>query len=276
MRIEELLDGLNKRYVLKGADLLISCVNPEHDDSNPSMRVDRVTGVYHCFACGTKGNLLREYGHTPSILDTRTKSIKAKIQRLLAGDLVIPDGAMPFLHEHRGISPKTYAKYGAFTHTDYEGRIVFPIRNYSDGIYAFLGRYTHSEASPKYKVYPENTPLQLYPTKPRIYKGTCILVEGLFDVLNLNENGMDNVITGFGTSTLYKKANEMLEPLFISGMDKLYIMFDGDDAGAKSAAKLKSLIHEKYHPEVVTLPEGSDPGSLDANIIQQIKEGLYS
>lgn len=275
MRIEELLEGLNKKYVLKGADLLISCVNPDHDDSNPSMRVDRVTGVYHCFACGTKGNLLREYGHTPDILDTRSKSIKAKIQRLLTKSLVIPDGAMPFSHEHRGISPKVYEEFGAFTHTDYEGRMMFPIRNHSDNIYAFLGRYVHSNASPKYKVYPEGTPLQLYPTRPKPVRGSIILVEGLFDVLNLYANGMTNVVTGFGTSTLYEKVSEMLEPYYILGVNKVYIMFDGDDAGNKAALKLERIIPEKFNPEIVELPEGSDPGSLMPDVIRQIKEGLY-
>jgi DNA primase len=275
MRIEELLDGINKKYVLKGTDLLISCVNPDHEDSNPSMRVDRLTGVYHCFSCGTKGNLLREYGHVPSVLDVKSKSIKEKIQRLLTSSLVIPPGAMPFFHEHRGISQKVYEKFEAFTHTDHEGRIMFPIRNYSGNIYAFLGRYIHSSASPKYKVYPDNTSLNLYPTKPAVYKGSVILVEGLFDLLNLYEHGLKNVITGFGTSTLYKRANQMLEPYYILGVTKVYIMFDGDKAGNTAAEKLVKTIHDKYNPEVIILPEGTDPGSLDGSMIQQIKEGIY-
>lgn len=276
MKIEELLDNLGKKYVLKGADLLISCVNPEHDDKNPSMRIDRLTGVYHCFTCGTKGNLLREYGHTPSVLDYKSKSIKEKIQKLLTGSLTIPEGSMPFLHEHRGISKEVYQRFEAFTHTDYEGRIVFPIKNFSGDTYAFLGRYVHSNISPKYKVYPKGTPLNLYPVNPEIYKGSIILVEGLFDMLNLYEHGLKNVVSCFGTNTLYKRVAQSLDPYSILGVTKVYIMFDADKAGTTSAEKLQKVIPSKYNAEIISLPHDMDPGGLDANMIQQIKEGLYA
>ena len=35
----------------KGKDYVVSCLNPEHDDKNPSMRIDQITGIFNCFSC---------------------------------------------------------------------------------------------------------------------------------------------------------------------------------------------------------------------------------
>ena len=57
MTVEELLQERKIQYKLSPADAIVACLNPEHDDSNPSMRIDRITGVFNCFSCGFKGNL---------------------------------------------------------------------------------------------------------------------------------------------------------------------------------------------------------------------------
>ena len=57
MIAEELLQSKGIQYQVSGKDAKIHCLNPEHDDTNPSMRVDRITGIFHCFSCGYKGNL---------------------------------------------------------------------------------------------------------------------------------------------------------------------------------------------------------------------------
>ena len=263
------------RYLSKGADYLIHCINPDHDDAHPSMRVDKVSGVYHCFGCGHKGNLLTEYGYSPSVIDTKSLRIKQKISKILAGELKIPVGAVPFKHEHRGISVDTYNHFGAFIHENYEGRIVFPIKNAANHTVAFLGRYIHSEASPKYKVYPEHTPLPLFPPKPEIYNGSIILVEGLFDMLNLYEHGLRNIVSTFGTSTVFKKVKEALDPYLLQGVNKVYIMFDGDEAGRVATKKLMSIIPEKYNPEEIELPDGIDPGDLSREDVDKLKHMLY-
>lgn len=275
MRVDKLLEQLKIEHVSKGADYLVHCFNPDHEDSRPSMRVDKVTGVYGCFSCGHKGNLLRDYGYSPSIIDAISLKLKKKISKLLVGALTVPDGAMPFKHEHRGISPETYQAFGAFTHENYEGRIVFPITSREDHIVAFLGRYTHSDATPKYKVFPAHTPLPLYPPKPDLYRGSIILVEGLFDVLNMYEHGVTNVVAAFGTSTLYKKIEEGLAPYELLGVNKIYIMFDGDKAGQASSKKLEHLIPERFNPERIELPEDVDPGMLDKSQVDYIMKGIY-
>lgn len=42
--VEQLLTDKDVVYHSKGKDLLVKCFNPEHDDDNPSMRIDREDG----------------------------------------------------------------------------------------------------------------------------------------------------------------------------------------------------------------------------------------
>ena len=52
MTVEELLASRNVYFIPKGADCLVSCLHPDHEDRNPSMRIDRITGIFQCFSCG--------------------------------------------------------------------------------------------------------------------------------------------------------------------------------------------------------------------------------
>ncbi len=60
--VEKLLYDEGISFKGSGKDYLITCLNPNHDDSDPSLRVDKVTGLAHCFASGWKRNLFRHFG----------------------------------------------------------------------------------------------------------------------------------------------------------------------------------------------------------------------
>ena len=62
MTVEELLRQRELYFIPKGADFLVSCLNPEHEDKNPSMRIDQITGIYQCFSCEFKGNIFTYFG----------------------------------------------------------------------------------------------------------------------------------------------------------------------------------------------------------------------
>ena len=49
MTVEELLVERRVHFKQSPADFIVGCLNPEHDDSNPSMRIDRITGIYTNF-----------------------------------------------------------------------------------------------------------------------------------------------------------------------------------------------------------------------------------
>ena len=49
----EIIQKHGLEYKSSGRDYLIRCLNPEHPDTDPSFRVDRISGVAHCFSCGS-------------------------------------------------------------------------------------------------------------------------------------------------------------------------------------------------------------------------------
>jgi DNA primase len=55
--IEKILKDLDIPYKLAGNNARIKCLNPTHNEKDPSMFVHLDTGMYHCFGCGTKGSI---------------------------------------------------------------------------------------------------------------------------------------------------------------------------------------------------------------------------
>ena len=64
----------------KGGDFLVSCLNPEHADRNPSMRIDQITGIFQCFSCEFKGNLFTYFGEKANQLQLRRELLKKKLK----------------------------------------------------------------------------------------------------------------------------------------------------------------------------------------------------
>jgi len=157
VNVEELLYSKQVPFLPKGKDYVVSCLSPEHDDSNPSMRVDQITGIFHCFSCGYKGNLFVHFGEKASFLHLRRELIKKKIREKRAESvgLPFPPSALPYVGNWRGIKPDTYRKFEAFQdHEHFIGRVVFPIRDISGKIVAFNARHM-TGGTPKYLINPD-------------------------------------------------------------------------------------------------------------------------
>ena len=84
MNVEDLLTEKNIHFLAKGRDYVIKCINPEHDDSNPSMRVHRIDGRFHCFSCGYKGNIFTHFGEKPDQLQLRREKLKTLLKQKLS------------------------------------------------------------------------------------------------------------------------------------------------------------------------------------------------
>ena len=46
MDVETLLQNKDIQYIPKGKDYEVRCLNPDHEDRNPSMKIDQITGIY--------------------------------------------------------------------------------------------------------------------------------------------------------------------------------------------------------------------------------------
>jgi len=276
--VAELLLAHNIPFNNSGKDYVTKCFNPEHTDSNPSFRIDRVTGVAHCFSCGFKFNLFKYYGESSNNASVRVAKIKEKL-RILSIDtngLQPLEGARPFNGTHRNISSQTLKEFGAFKTdkvTELEDRIIFPILDVRNKITAYVGRHLESDGHPRYKTHPTNCVLSMYPTHFKEKHYCIILVEGIFDLLNLWDKGLHNVVCTFGTSTILNNTAEKLLPYKAAGISKIYVMYDGDMAGREATEKLKPLIEEAgFEVEVITVEEGSDPGEATQEIVNEIVE----
>lgn len=275
MTVEELLTKKEIPFTMKGKDYLVSCLNPEHDDSNPSMRIDQVTGIFNCFSCAYKGNLFFLYKEKVNELQLRRELLKRKIaqKRSESVALVIPRGAEPYSGDWRGIKPETYQKFEAFQHhgKEFIGRIVFPIRDITGNIVAFNGRHT-SNGIPKYRIDPIGAKLPLYPkVNPR--SGKIILVEGIYDMLNLHDKGLTNAVCCFGT----KNINETkLQNLKMQGAEGIDVFFDGDDAGQKAAKTILDMCEKVGLTSRNIHKEGIDPGQLSEARVIKLARDLYA
>jgi DNA primase len=61
--VDSVVEVLTTQYGLDGEEhgdeFLLTCPNPGHSDSHPSCGVNLKTGLFHCFACGVGGDLIR-------------------------------------------------------------------------------------------------------------------------------------------------------------------------------------------------------------------------
>ena len=276
MVVEELLKSRDLQFKPSGKDLVIRCLNPEHEDRNPSLRIDRTTGIFNCLSCGYSGNLFSHFGEKVNFLDMRRTKLKDSINRKLAqsSGLTMPANAVPFNQDWRGISAATFQKFGAFQHNNPEfiGRVVIPIRSITDKIVSFCGRH-QGQNDPKYLFHPSGASLPLFPMVKPI-QGRVILVEGIMDMMNLHDKGLTNAVCAFGVN---KVNEEKINILKIQGVSAIDIFFDNDDAGQIAAEKLKELLERHELPSRnITMSGVKDPGELTASKVIKIKETLYN
>jgi DNA primase len=239
------------------------------------MRVDRITGVFQCFSCAHKGNLFTYFEEKPNYLQLQRELLKKNIQKKRAESigLAFPQSSVPYEGTWRNIKSSTYKLFEAFecVHKDFIGRINFPVRDRSGRIVAFNGRHT-TGGTPKYMTNPAKAKLPLFPIVEPIL-GNVILVEGIYDMLNLHDKGLTNAMCCFGTSNI--NVNK-LKLLSIQGVSSVDIFFDGDEPGQLAAENVKELCEEAQLLSRNIFMQGTDPGELLEPQVQKLKHNLYS
>lgn len=279
MEAVNLLTDKGLDYELSGKDAVIKCLNPEHDDSNPSMRVDKVTGMFHCFSCGYKGNLFTYFGAPQSPLEIKRYMLKEKIaeKKASAVGIKMPSGAVMYNGTLRNISADTLKIWSAFTWDDgdkFAGRVIFPIRDITGKTVGLIGRLLRDDPTrPKYHLYPPGLRLPLCPAKPKMIQNRIILVEGIFDALNLWDKGLKNAVCCFGTQSVDWVKLSILKMQGATGVD---IMFDGDEAGQIAATKVEGICDTLgLAHQTIKLKQGNDPGNFTQKGIDTLKRRLY-
>tara|TARA_R110001583_G_scaffold14585_3_gene60658 strand:+ start:45 stop:881 length:837 start_codon:yes stop_codon:yes gene_type:complete len=277
MKVIDLIQERKLDYKVSGRDYLVKCLNPEHDDANPSMRIDNITGIFNCFSCGFKGNIFKMFGAPSNYLDIKRQRLTDSIEEKRSSSigLSFPQGHTPYNGNWRNIKPETYKHFEAFLHheTQFVGRVVFPIRDITGKVVAFNGRHMTLSEKLKYMIYPPQAKLPLYPASVKPIKGRAILVEGIYDMINLFDKGLSNAVCCFGTNNIDEDKLSILKMQDIMGVD---IIFDGDEAGQLAAENVKILAERAgLVTRNVNLGQNIDPGSLVQQQVKNLGERLY-
>jgi DNA primase len=142
-------------------------------------------------------------------------------------------------------------------------RVVFPILGERGRCIAFGGRVIDPADNPKYL----NTPETPFYHKHRVLYGMvqgqealrkerrAILCEGYLDVMRLHLHGFKQAVATCGTA-LTEEHLKLLE----RSVDRVALVFDGDEAGVKAALRSAPLfLNRGLEARVVLLPDGLDP-----------------
>ncbi|HYA03334.1 MAG TPA: DNA primase, partial [Syntrophobacteria bacterium] len=191
------------------------------------------------------------------------------------------DGCKRHLLRHK-ISPQAAVQAGLLVQSGqgepydrFRNRIMFPIRDLAGRVVGFGGRAL-DDTPPKYLNSPESPVFH----KGRILyglpvakeacrkEGETLVVEGYFDLLALQSNGIRNVVAPLGTA---------LTPQHVRLLARLapraVVVFDGDEAGMRAALRsLEIFLREKLPARLLKLPGGMDP---DDFVRQQGKEAFF-
>ncbi len=171
-----------------------------------------------------------------------------------------------------GLDPETALAAGLIVKKEHGGfydrfrdRVLFPIVNLSGQTVGFGGRIL-GDGQPKYLNSPESPVFEkgrilfgLYQNREAVRQARrCLLVEGNFDLLALLAHGFSNAAAPLGTA---------LTPAHIRTLkgycDEAVLLFDGDAAGEKAAARAVPLfLSEQVTARVVLLPGNHDPDTF--------------
>ncbi len=182
-------------------------------------------------------------------------------------------------------------------------RIIIPIFDENGNIVAFGARALEKDQNPKYLNSPESPVYNkskvlygLYHAKDAVKEeDAAIIMEGYFDVISAQANGIKNCVAACGTSLTQGHIGLISR---YSKSRKIFLAFDTDAAGVKAAQRgaevireaftglgdikqfdevQTSLNDEKYACEirVITPPEGKDPDEfIRANGAEAYKKYL--
>jgi hypothetical protein len=189
-----------------------------------------------------------------------------RFQRALATDLARDGPAAAFLRQ-RGIHSDTARSWGLGLNGQ---RLMLPIRDAQGRCCGFSGRSISGE-EPKYR----NTAADALFRKSELVfgldraadgirrSGEALLVEGPMDVIQLHQGGIDHAVASLGTAFSPEQGQRLLR----LGTKRLWIVYDGDNAGLQATARLIAAMRlqaVRGEPDlrVVSLPAGSDPDAL--------------
>jgi DNA primase len=254
----QLLSSLKPR----GDELVGLCPFCQQDYYPTSFSANTRKNIFHCFACGVKGNVL-DFVCQKEKVSIREAGLSLQDWFLKEKPPVSPQESLnppltfqlkklkkdhPYLKE-RGLKKETIEEFGLgyCQRGLMKGRIVIPIYDERGQLVAYAGRYPASQVpqgESKY-LFPPNFKknLLLYNlqrAKDFSQEEGLILVEGFFEVFDLWQKGVKNVVSLMGISLSPEQ-----EKLLLSHCQKVTLMLDDDQAGRKATKEITDRLINK-------------------------------
>ena len=268
-----------------GDEFVVYC--PFHSNwRTPAGEVNKETGLFYCFSCGERTNLL-------GLVMKMSGRNYFEALRLVSGkgtDVDISNNVITVLNK-----PPDFVEFDKEVvdnlhqnMSDYaEGRAYLELRGIADSIDRFELGYSKNQEMVTVPVHSPDGMLlgfvargiseKIFRNTPKLPKSKTLfnihrvrtspyvfVVESSFDAIKLDQQDIAAVATlGAGVS---KKQLKLLTDYF----NRIYLLPDNDDAGKEMEEKLRSTLQEKL--VVLNLPEGAhDVGDLDKNQIEKLK-----
>lgn len=290
-QLQQWLESQGKSYTISGNEIKCQCLNPEHNDNNPSFSINHVSGGAFCFSCGFAS-------HANRILGIKQDADSIRLAKYLSlnklwedqasskeppTDVYLPPIDFMIEEDVRSIPKEILIELGVYYCSigRYKGRLIFPIKDTRGNILGFDARIYQHPARPN--VVPDDSvvnakylrpstmktvnvlfPLNyLYNHRKELDLTTIVLTEGLMDALSYIAFGVP-AVCNFGLSA---PSADKVGLLLSLGAQSIANGFDGDAAGIAGWQKIKDewrkYIPIERSPELTTRIRES--GCKDAN-----------
>jgi DNA primase len=272
--------GSTKFKRIKNNRLVVQCPfgNKHSDgvDSHPSCLVSLVDGFYYCFACKSMGKIqdllnIKE----DELMRVSLDSVFIEALMLLEGKDLNEDVLCEFDFDNihyalsRGIR-EDICKLFEVGFDKVNNRVIFVVRDQNGRLVGIQGRDVTNSDRAKYYDYVafEQCKIRDYLYRLDLCKilDSVILVEGVFDVMNLYQHGYRNVLGVFGSKVTSKQI-ELLKQLNVS---KVYIFFDNDKAGDDGYLAFSKV----WRGKVERIKADKDPSDLSREELENVLRGL--
>ena len=173
----------------------------------------------------------------------------------------------------RGVDARTQEAAGLLARNDrgayerFRGRLMIPIRPPGGRPVAFGARAVEGDHPAKYLNSPESP---VYRKSEVLFgldlarehirrRNAAVVVEGYFDVIALHQAGVEHAVATCGTALTEGHCR-----LLARHCKDVFLVFDGDAAGAQAAARAHEVVETvpSLVARVVRLPEGEDPDTF--------------
>jgi len=288
--VREVLDELGLDYRESGKNVgkgfIGVCCPFCGDDLNYHLGVGLSFPTLSCFRCGKGGTIinlvakeLHSYNKAIAFLkkfvplELRTKGDDTEVEFIAKIELPTNATQIPTIWQKDYLKKRGYdwkilqEKYNLHfcgPVGDFANRIIVPVYQRQKLItYTSIDIGTNSNL--RYKHLAESK--SIVPIKKLLFGfentngHTVCLVEGIFDQFRIG----DGSVCGFGANITSEQI------LLLSKFPKVLIGFDGDEPGRQAALKIRDTLGVFCDVDIIHLPDGKDPDTLEQRDIDQIQ-----